>query len=121
MLAVDGDLSAEQLRPARSVPIRASGSAMSRAEAVRLTGMERQPLRDAAVRYNAEGFDGLMHRPKPGHPRWLTEREEALLRAKSLREPDPGRIGMDARGHRVVDQAAIRSAPPCLQHKQAPA
>ena len=32
---------------------------MSRAEAARLAGMERQALRDAVVRYNAEGLAGL--------------------------------------------------------------
>jgi transposase len=39
---------------------------MSRAEAARLAGMERQALRDAVVRYNAEGLAGLHDRPKPG-------------------------------------------------------
>ena len=38
---------------------------MSRAEAARLAGMERQALRDAVVRYNAEGVDGLRDRPRP--------------------------------------------------------
>jgi hypothetical protein len=32
---------------------------MTRAEAARLAGMERQALRDAVVRYNAEGLAGL--------------------------------------------------------------
>ena len=41
---------------------------MSRAEAARLAGMERQALRDAVVRYNAEGLAGLYDRPKPGRP-----------------------------------------------------
>jgi transposase len=35
---------------------------MSRAEAARLAGMERQALRDAMVRYNAQGVDGLSDR-----------------------------------------------------------
>ena len=39
---------------------------MSRAEAARLAGLERQALRDAVVRYNAEGLAGLYDRPKPG-------------------------------------------------------
>src|SRR5215216_6009493 len=37
---------------------------MSRAEAARLAGMERQALRDAVVRYNAEGLAGLHDRPR---------------------------------------------------------
>lgn len=30
--------------------------------------MEREALRDAVVRYNAEGLKGLRDRPKPGRP-----------------------------------------------------
>ena len=37
---------------------------LSRAEAARLAGMERQALRDAVVRYNAEGVSGLADRPR---------------------------------------------------------
>ncbi len=39
---------------------------MTRAEAARLAGMERQALRDAVLRYNAEGLDGLHDRPRSG-------------------------------------------------------
>jgi transposase len=35
----------------------------SRAEAARLAGMERQALRGAVPRYNAEGLEGLRDRP----------------------------------------------------------
>ena len=41
---------------------------MDRASAARLAGMERQALRDAVIRYNAEGMDGLRDRPTPGRP-----------------------------------------------------
>ena len=41
---------------------------MPRAEAARLAGMERQALRDAVLRFNAEGPDGLHDRPRPGRP-----------------------------------------------------
>jgi hypothetical protein len=41
---------------------------MSWAEAARLADMERQALRDAASRYNAEGFAGLHDRPSRGGP-----------------------------------------------------
>jgi transposase len=66
---------------------------MTRAEAARLAGMERQALRDAVVRYNAEGLAGLQDRPKPGRPSGLTEGEQAALAALILREPDPERDG----------------------------
>ena len=62
---------------------------MTRAEAARLAGMERQALRDAVVRDNAEGLAGLRDRPKPGRTPRLTEGEQATLRAVVLRGPDP--------------------------------
>jgi transposase len=51
--------------------------------------MERQALRDAVIRYNQEGLEGLRDRPKPGRPPTLTEGEQALLRAKILQRPGP--------------------------------
>ena len=66
---------------------------MSRAAAARLAGMERQALRDAVMRYNAEDLAGLRDRPK-GHPqRRLSEGEEATLAAVILRGPEPERDG----------------------------
>jgi transposase len=62
---------------------------MRRAEAARLAGMERRALRDAVVRYNAEGLAGLRDRPKPGRTPRLTAGERATLRAVVLRGPDP--------------------------------
>ena len=69
---------------------------MSRAEAARLVGMERQALRDAVVRYNAEGLAGLYDRPKPGRPQRLSEAEQAVLAARVFRGPDPERDGVCA-------------------------
>ena len=68
----------------------------SRAEAARLAGMERQALRDAVVRYNAEGLAGLYDRPKPGRPQRLSEAEQAALAARVFRGPDPERDGVVA-------------------------
>ena len=62
---------------------------LTRAEAARLAGMERQALRDAVIRYNQEGLKGLRDRPKPGGPSTLTEGEQALLRARILQGPGP--------------------------------
>jgi len=62
---------------------------MSRADAARAAGMDRQALRDAVVRYNAEGLDGLHDRPTSGRPPALTEAELALLSARIFRGPDP--------------------------------
>jgi transposase len=68
----------------------------SRAEAARLAGMERQALRDAVVRYNAEGLAGLYDRPKPGRPARLSEAEQAVLAARVFRGPNPERDGVSA-------------------------
>ena len=55
---------------------------MPRADAARLAGMDRQTLRDAVVRYNAKGLEGLHDRPKgTTPPRRLTADEEAALAA----------------------------------------
>ena len=65
----------------------------SRGEAARLVGMERQALRDAVVRYNAEGLAGLHDRPK-GHARpLLSDDESAKLKALVLAGPDLARHG----------------------------
>jgi putative transposase len=62
---------------------------LSRAEAARLAGMERQALRDAVVRYNAEGLAGLHDRPKGRPPRRLESAEEAALAEAILQGPEP--------------------------------
>jgi transposase len=54
---------------------------MSRADAARLAGMERQALRDAVLRYNAEGPEGLHDRPRSGRPEGLSEGQQAALKA----------------------------------------
>jgi transposase len=69
---------------------------MSRAEAARLAGMERQALRDAVVRYNAEGVAGLFDRPKPGRPERLSEAGQAAPAARVFAAPDPERDGVSA-------------------------
>ena len=61
-----------------------------------MAGMERQALRDAVTRYNAEELAGLEDRPKPGRPPGLTEGEEAALAGLILRGPDPERSGISS-------------------------
>ena len=77
---------------------------LSRAEAARLAGMERQALRDAVIRYNAEGPAGLHDRPRSGRPEALTEGQQAALKAWVLRGPNPERDGVSA--WRLVDICA---------------
>lgn len=62
---------------------------LSRAEAARLAGMERQALRDAVLRYNAEGVDGLFDRPKGHRREWLTDTEQATLKAVVFKGAKP--------------------------------
>jgi transposase len=81
---------------ARAYAIANALEGMSRAAAARLAGMERQALRDAVVRYNAEGLRGLVERPKGRPQRRLTASEEAALSAAVLRGPDPERDGVCA-------------------------
>ena len=99
VLKIRDDLSVEALRraarreqdgraAARIYAIANALDGLSRAEAARLAGMERQALRDAVLRYNAEGLAGLHDRPKGRPPRRLTAAEEAALAAAVLRGPD---------------------------------
>jgi transposase len=114
-LTIREDLSAAVLRrlarhePDRRAAMRLLAIAnaldgLSRAEAARLAGMERQALRDAVVRYNAEGPDGLHDRPKSGRPEGLNPGQQAALKAWILRGPDPERDKVSA--WRVVDICA---------------
>lgn len=66
---------------------------MSRAEAARLAGMDRQTLRDWVHRYNQEGIAGLKDRFRSGRPPRLDEGQQAALRALVLRGPDLKRDG----------------------------
>jgi transposase len=77
----------------RMLAIASALEGKSRAEAARLAGMERQAMRDAVVRYNAEGLAGLRDRPKPGRRPALSEGEQASLLAAIFRGPDRARDG----------------------------
>jgi transposase len=67
---------------------------MSRAQAARQAGMDRQTLRDGVMRFHAEGIAGLRDRPKSGRPTWLDDGQLAALEALVLRGPDPERDGV---------------------------
>src|SRR3954469_17178331 len=73
---------------ARMQAIAGALEGLSRAEAARLAGMERQALRDAVVRYNAEGLAGLHDRPRPGAKPRLDEARRAALRQLILDGPE---------------------------------
>jgi hypothetical protein len=107
-LAIRDDLTPEALRrrarhePNRRAALRMLAIAhaldgMSRAEAARLAGMERQALRDAVVRYNAEGPAGLHDRPKPGRPGRGGAGGPGRTRLHRARPGAGRRVGLDAR------------------------
>jgi transposase len=106
-LAIRDDLEPQELRrrarrePSRRAALRMLAVAnalegMTRAEAARPAGLERQALRDAVVRHNAEGLAGLHDRPKPGRPERLSAAEQAALAAAVFRDPDPEKDGVSA-------------------------
>ena len=74
---------------------------MTRAEAARMAGMERQALHDAIQRFNAAGPDGLHDRHRSGRPEQLSPGQQAALKAHILRGPEPERDGVSA--WRLVD------------------
>jgi transposase len=74
---------------------------MTRSEAARLAGMERQALHDAIQRFNVEGPDGLHDRPRSGRPEHPPSAQQAPLKPHILRGPDPPRDGVSA--WRLVD------------------
>jgi transposase len=81
---------ADQAR--RLLAIAAAYEGMSRMDAARLAGMERQTLRDWVHRFNAEGAAGLVNRAAPGNPRRLTPEQEAEL--ERLVEAGPAAAGL---------------------------
>jgi len=79
---------------ARAYAIANALDGLERAEAARLAGMERQALRDAVQRYNAEGVAGLFDRPKGHRAEWLTDAEQATLAGVVFTGPDPAVDGV---------------------------
>jgi transposase len=71
-------------------------SGMSREEAARSAGMDRQTLRDWVMRYNEHGVDGLLDQWGEGRPPKLTPEEKAELVAIVLAGSDPEATGISA-------------------------
>ncbi len=73
----------------RLLSIAAVYDGMSRRDAVRLGGMDRQTLRDWVHRFNGEGPEGLLDRKAPGAPAKLTASQLEVLAGVVERGPDP--------------------------------
>jgi transposase len=69
---------------------------MSREEAARLAGMDRQTLRDWVLRYNEHGLCGLADLARDGRPPKLDPHEKAALAEIVLTGPDPEKTGISA-------------------------
>src|ERR1700709_2704216 len=89
---------------------------MSRAEAARLAGMERQALRDAVTRYNAEGLSGLHNRPRPPRAGKLDAEQLSKLSEWILGGPDPEVDGLSSwtlpELCRVIEERFAKRLPP---------
>jgi transposase len=81
---------ADQAR--RLLAIAAVYEGMSREDAARLAGMDRQTLRDWVHRFNQAGADGLVNRAAPGNPRRLTAEQEAEL--DGIVQAGPASVGL---------------------------
>ena len=69
---------------------------MSRAEAARSAGMDRQTLRDWVLRYNEHGLQGLYDHWGDGRPPRLDGQEQAELLEIVLAGSDPETTGISA-------------------------
>ena len=67
---------------------------MSRADAARVGGMDRQTLRDWVLRFNGEGPDGLTNRQGAGRPRLLSDEQMKQLSKIVKAGPDPAVDGV---------------------------
>ena len=76
----------------RLLAIAAVYEGLSREDAARIAGMDRQTLRDWAHRFNDEGPVGLVNRAAPGNPRRLTPGQEAEL--ATIVEAGPASAGL---------------------------
>jgi transposase len=80
---------ADQARRMLAIALVLEGA--SRADAARAAGAQRQTLRDWVIRYNAEGLEGLVDRPKPGRqprlkPEHLADFDQLVEDGPSLEE-----------------------------------
>lgn len=106
-LAIRDDIASEELRrlarqesdgriACRLLALANALDGMSREQAARQAGMDRQTLRDWVIRFNETGIEGLSDRPRSGRPAFLTEGQMAAFKASVLRGPSPERDGLSS-------------------------
>src|SRR4051812_49660937 len=79
---------------ARLLALANASDGMSRDEAARHAGMDRQTLRDWVHRYNTGGVDAPRDRPRSGGKPLLTPEQRAELAAVAEQWPDPDPAGL---------------------------
>jgi transposase len=80
----------------RILAIASALDGMSREDAARSAGMDRQTLRDWVLRYNAHGINGLADRWSGGRPPTFTADEQAKIVRLVLAGPDIEASGLSA-------------------------
>jgi transposase-like protein len=83
---------ADQAR--RLLALAAVYDGMSREDAARIGGMDRQTLRDWVHRFNRDGADGLIDGKSPGRPPKLSAEQQEVLRQLVEAGPDPDKDGV---------------------------
>ena len=83
---------ADQAR--RLLALAAVYDGMSREDAARIGGMDRQTLRDWVHRFNRHGADGLIDGKSPGRPPTLSAEQKEELRQLVEAGPDPDKDGV---------------------------
>jgi transposase len=83
---------ADQAR--RLLALAAVYDGMSREEAARIGGMNRQTLRDWVHRFNEHGGEGLINVKSPGRPPKLSAEQKEELRRLVEAGPDPDKDGI---------------------------
>ena len=89
----------------RLLSLAAIKDGLSRTEAAKIGGMDRQTLRDWVHRFNEDGLDGLKDRHGGGVPRALNEEQTAWIMAKVADGPDPEKDGLVR--WRILDLCAL--------------
>ena len=83
---------ADQAR--RLLALAAVRDGVSRTQAARVGGMDRQTLRDWVHAFNERGIEGLVNATSPGRPRKLDAAHEAEIKALVETGPDPKTDGI---------------------------
>jgi transposase len=104
-IPLNGGFSAQEFRKAamasnnaaqtrRLLALAAIRDGMSREDAARVGGMDRQTLRDWVHAFNERGIDGLINAPLPGRPSKLSAAQKAEILALVEQGPDPEKDGI---------------------------